>query len=444
MHVLLVTHRYPPDDHGGVERYTQALAAELVKAGDTVAVVARRPDSSSPEPRTVREWLADGTSLYRFTGGQARPERFLLHHNRLEQLFTAALLEEAPDVVHFNHLKDLSPGFVAIAHRLRAAVVVSLHDFYFACPLVHLQTRSGDVCLGPDGGRECARTCFAGVEGGGELRWGLRTVYFRRLLSSAQRAICYSRYVASYFEGLGTAPARLRVIPHGVTIEAADRQAGRAPHPQRQGGLNLAYCGTVARHKGVHVILEALATAELGPVNLAVIGQAPDPEYVREFRERAAAAPGLTLRMHGKYEPGELRSLLGGVDCVIVPSLVPESGGIVPREALALGAPVVVARIGALPELVVEGENGFTFDPNRPGELAAVLRRLVRDGGLLGRLHEGALRTPVRTVSQHAEAVRAVYREAVEDLLYHGALNGADVSEFGFLHRALVGCGGSG
>jgi glycosyltransferase involved in cell wall biosynthesis len=440
MRILLVSQHFPPDGVGGVERYIQSLAAELVKAGDTVSVVARRP-TNAPRPRPVREQLPDGTTLHIIEGGGAPRGRFLMHQERLEQIFKSALIEAAPDVVHFNHLRYLSPRSVAIAHRLRVAVVISLHDFYFACPLIHLQTPAGELCEGPDGGRQCARTCFADDGGDGLLRWGLRTTYFRRLLALAGRVVCYSQYVASFFERFGVEPARVRVIPHGVGFEPAGPAPLARPSPQDLGVLNLAYCGTVIPLKGPHIILEALRVASLGCVNLAIIGQAPDREYIRRLEEQAAAVPGLALRFHGTYERDQLPHLLREVHCVVAPSLVPESGGIVPREALALGLPVLASRLGALPEVIEEGQNGFTFDPGRPGELAAILKRIVREEGLIHRLCEGVLRAPVMTVSKHAGAVQLVYREAMEDVLRAHGVRAADLEEIGFLHDALVGAG---
>src|SRR5262245_46887354 len=137
MRILLVSHRFPPDDIGGVERYTQSLATELVRRGDEVSVATRRVDPAAQDLKMVRERLPNGASLYRFVGGSLKTEQFLEAHKDLERFFTVAVLETSPDVVHINHLLGLSPRFVDIAHRLGAAVVVSLHDFYFACPRVH-------------------------------------------------------------------------------------------------------------------------------------------------------------------------------------------------------------------------------------------------------------------------------------------------------------------
>ena len=128
----------------------------------------------------LRELLPDGTSLYRIAAGNFRFEHFLDDYQRMEELFTQAVLESSPQVVHINHLMGLSPRFIHIAHRLGAAVVVSLHDFYFVCPKVHLQKVGGELCAGPDEGHECVKTCFPARSNEDYVRWGLRSLYFRR------------------------------------------------------------------------------------------------------------------------------------------------------------------------------------------------------------------------------------------------------------------------
>src|SRR5437762_13923345 len=106
MRVLLVSHRYPPDGIAGVERVTQMLAAELAKAGDRVTIVTRRQAVSPPVPRVVREQLPDGITLYRFVGGEVALDRFLAHHERLEEAFVTAMIEAAPEVVHILHRSE--------------------------------------------------------------------------------------------------------------------------------------------------------------------------------------------------------------------------------------------------------------------------------------------------------------------------------------------------
>jgi glycosyltransferase involved in cell wall biosynthesis len=413
--------------------------------GDTVSIVTRRPLVGPGVPQPIRERLPNGGVLYRLAGGCFNPDRFLRHSDRLERFFTEALLEEDPAVVHFNHLRSLSPHFLAIAHRLAIAIVISFHDFYFACPLVHLQKPSGELCAGPHFGRECARSCFAGQAADPEhplppMGWGLRNVYFRRLLGLADRLIAGSKYVASYFESFGARRTSIQVIPNGVEVEPVDA-AGAPTTLQQRGTLNLVYCGTVVPLKGPHVILEALRIARLPSVHLRLMGQIPIPAYLQDLQTQAAQVPGLQLEVHGQFRPAEFPVLLQDRDLAIVPTLVPEAGPQVPREVLARGVPVLGSRLGALPEIVAHGDNGFLFDPRRPEELADILGRVVSDPGVRSRLREGALRTPIVRVGDHARALRSVYEEAVRDRMRSPRPHAEDLAEVDFLHSALLGLG---
>jgi glycosyltransferase involved in cell wall biosynthesis len=435
MRVLLVSHRFPPDDVGGVERYTQSLAAELRRRGDGVAIFARRSVIGRKDVRLVRERLRDGTSLYRLIAGNFSFDQFLENHQRLEQSFMVALMESCPDVVHVNHLMGLSPRFIELAHRVGAAIVISLHDFYFVCPRVHLNKPQGELCRGPDAGVECARTCFTAKAEQNRLRWGVRNIYFRQALTMAERIICYSEYVGSYFRNLLTDNVSIEIIPNGIA-QRCDR-LDLSLHRDPGAALRIAYCGTVAPHKGPHIILDALRIAKFAQVSLLVIGHFPDSHYAKRLREAAATIPGLNFRMYGSYEPRELPFLLSDVDCVVVPSLVPEAGPIVPREALALGVPVLAAKLGALPELIREGKNGFTFDSKSPTELAMMLSRIAADDKLRSCLRAGARTSPLVTVAEHAEMVRSIYSDAIQDLSSKSS-SATNTAEFQFLHKALL------
>jgi glycosyltransferase involved in cell wall biosynthesis len=411
---MLVSHRFPPDEIAGVERYTEALATELGMAGHAVSVLTRRPGEDPTTPHLLTEQLAENVSVYRLTGGAVDRARFLAHHERLEQLYESLLVEEVPDLVHINHVIDLSPHFIDVAYRLGIPVVLTLHDFYFACQRIILQKPSGELCQGPQGGRECARTCFADEGEHAALRWGMRTAYFRRLLTMVEQVICPSHYVANYFTQFADHAARIQAIPNGVLLDPPAIEPELLLTPQQRGQLNLAYLGAVVPHKGIHVLLDALALAGLERAQVVVFGQVGDPAYARKLRAQAEHIPGLTLRFYGAYEPDDLPHLLYDVDSVVVPSTWPETFSLVTREAMVQGIPVLASRLGALTEAIQDGENGFTFDPQRPEELAGQLRQLVHDESLLPRLRVGARATKMMTMAQHAAAIADVYRQALE------------------------------
>jgi glycosyltransferase involved in cell wall biosynthesis len=439
MRVLLVAHCYPPDGVAGVERYTEGLAEQLQRAGDQVTVLARRLDPSVWPIRVQRDRDRNGVEVIWLVGGTSALDHFLLHDEPLSRLFGSVLLEVEPEVVHFNHLVRLSPRSLAVAHTMGVPVVLTLHDFFMACPLVHLQRLDGELCAGPEGGLACARTCFAYEGPPATARWGTRTAFFRKVLATADRVICPSQYVGSFFQAFSPAPERIGVIPNGISLSrpAAYADTARALPPSLS-GLRLAFFGSVVPLKGVHLIIQAVRMAGLRRLHLSIVGESPLPDYIQRLRDEAAAVPGLSIWFHGRYRPSDLPGLLRDTDCVVVPSQVPESFSITTREAMTLGIPVLASNIGALPEVIVDGHNGFVFGHNRPAQLAAILQLLYEEPALLARIRDGARATEVMTVGEHTAAVREVYRQAIAAFDRGRTMTQADADEQAMLRTLLA------
>ena len=91
------------------------------------------------------------------------------------------------------------------------------------------------------------------------------------------------------------------------------------------------------------------------------------------------------VRYLGEVPPGAETGLLRACDVLIVPSR-DEVAPMVILEAMALGKPVVAARVGAIPEIVLDGETGLLFDSGDAAQLAAALERLRADRVLRERL----------------------------------------------------------
>lgn len=407
MRVLIVSHRFPPDAVAGVERYSESLAGRLASMGDRVAVATRRP---GPGPiRTDSESHPDGFAVHRFVGGEVDRGRPFHLADPLDAEFERLLEEHRPDVVHVNHLVDLSPRFVPLAREAGAAVVVTLHDFWFSCHRITLQRADGTLCDGPRGGRSCAEHCMGG-DARDRSKAGLRAMYLGRLLSGADLVLAPSPFVADWFGEHASIP--VRAVPNGIALPrvrlAEPRGARDADAPMR-----LAILGAIVPHKGHHVAIDAVAEAGLRSVELFLHGPIGDAAYVRGLRDAAERVPGLRLRICGEYAPEDLDLLLEDVDALLVPSIWPETFCLVAREALVRGVPVITTGLGALPDAVEDGANGLLYPHDRPDELARVLRRLRDEPRLLADLRAGARRTRVTSVAEHAEAIRTLYAEAL-------------------------------
>lgn len=404
MRVLLLTHRYPPDGIGGVERYVESVAAGLAAAGDEVTVLTRRPTHFPRRPSMGTARTA-GEHVLVIEGSGVRLDDPLARHTRLEQLFSEVLTAAQPEVVHVNHLLGFSPKFPVQAKAAGAALVVSLHDYYFACPLVHLQKASGGPCDGPRGGVECAETCFVRQRRAWP-RWTLRADYFAAVLRTADCVLAPSRELSEYFCDFvpGLEPL---VLPLGV-----DAQGRHASEAHSEGVLRLLVLGTVAPHKAAHFLLDALARADIGPVTVTLAGPVDDPDYGARLAAAATKLPRVELLFTGPYERDELLPLLAACDVVVFPSIAREVYPLVPREALAAGVPVVATRTGALDEHEAHG-GVLLVEPANVEALAVALRRLRHEQGLLERMAAAAAAMPVVTASAHLYQLRKVYEAAL-------------------------------
>ena len=105
-----------------------------------------------------------------------------------------------------------------------------------------------------------------------------------------------------------------------------------------------------------------------------------------------------------------LRSLAHRAGVVVVPSLY-EPFGIVALEALAAGAPLIVARTGGLAELLADTEAGITFEPGNPEDLARCIAEVLTDPDLAAGLmsHGRALVEQTYAWDAIASATAAVY-----------------------------------
>jgi glycosyltransferase involved in cell wall biosynthesis len=128
---------------------------------------------------------------------------------------------------------------------------------------------------------------------------------------------------------------------------------------QGGGPLQLLFVGNLMARKGLHTVLNALARFGHADWQLHIIGsQEVDPSYSSAMRHRAnTLSVNRNLTWYGRASDETLRQLLLKGDLLVMPSY--EGFGIVFLEAMAYGLPVLAANVGAAPEIVYPGTNGY-------------------------------------------------------------------------------------
>ena len=179
-------------------------------------------------------------------------------------------------------------------------------------------------------------------------------------------------------------PGRPDVVPLGVESPQT------APRELRARGRTIGYAGRLADHKGVDVLLEAVAG--LSDTELVVAGAGPAEAALHDRAARSDLAG--RVRFLGPLQGEALAAFYQGLDVLAVPSRTTaawvEQFGRVAVEAMAYGVPVVASDSGALPDVV--GDAGLLVPPDDAVALREALDRMLGDVALRRRSREAGLR----------------------------------------------------
>ena len=142
----------------------------------------------------------------------------------------------------------------------------------------------------------------------------------------------------------------------------------------------LLFFGFVREYKGLKYLLLAMQQiVEAFPqVRLYVVGDfGKDKEdYLALIRQEKLEAH---VRIRDGYVPdAEVEPYFAGCDLVVLPYVSATQSGIV-QIAYGFGKPVVVTRVGGLPEVVQDGETGYVVEPQQPEAIADAVNCFFRE-----------------------------------------------------------------
>lgn len=271
---------------------------------------------------------------------------------------TALIAEARPDVIHVHNTFPLiSPSLYWAAHRHGIPVVQTLHNFRLLCPQA-MFLRDGKLCedcLGNVPWRAVKHACYRESRAQSAALGSMLVMH--RMLGTWQNKV--ARYIAlnefcrnKFVEG-GLPADRIAVKPNFVDF---------APPVslERSGFL---YVGRLAPEKGIATLASAVSLNHGTMVKIA--GDGPDANLLEGIDG---------IDWVGAVSLTHVRDFMSRAIAMVLPSICYENFPRTIVEAYGCGLPVIASRIGALAELVIEGETGLLFKPGDPDDLAAKLR----------------------------------------------------------------------
>jgi glycosyltransferase involved in cell wall biosynthesis len=195
----------------------------------------------------------------------------------------------------------------------------------------------------------------------------------------------------------GIAPGKIDVIGSGVDLSKFKPGLDGMKFRQEMGFSAetpvIANIGMIRSDKGQMKLMKAA---------LVVLKQRPDARFIfvgqgtgdrlREMKLRQAIYDsGLENKIIMLGYRWDTPDILAAANMVVIASLCTEASPIVLREAFASGRPVVATKIGDVPEIIRDGENGLMVEPNDANALATSILQFLSDETLAARCAANAL-----------------------------------------------------
>jgi glycosyltransferase involved in cell wall biosynthesis len=99
------------------------------------------------------------------------------------------------------------------------------------------------------------------------------------------------------------------------------------------------------------------------------------------------------------------------MDVLLIPARWHETFSLVTREAVLAGLPVIASRVGAIPEVVQDGVNGYLLPPDDVTAWTAALQRVVKDREIVSAFHQAQLNRKIKSMDDHTMELLQLYRQ---------------------------------
>lgn len=214
---------------------------------------------------------------------------------------------------------------------------------------------------------------------------------------------------------------RLTFIPNGIDL---NRFSGPAPRLRQEFGwqdnLVVGIVGRLIVTKGGEFLIRAARqiVEQFPQVRFVFVGDGEE----RNSWSALAQELGVAEQVVFTGARGDMPAVYASCDVVALPSMN-EAMPMVLLEAMSSRCPVVATTVGAIPQLIQSGEQGFLVPPANPDELAGAILALLKDPDLRRRMgHAGRLKVEAEYSSK---AMTNRYLEIYKRYLPHPQLHHA-------------------
>lgn len=444
MRILLTVHQFFPTYRAGTEVLTLSVARELVKHGHDVRIFTGHPSASElSENERFDEYEYEGIHVYRFhhayvpMDGQSSMIE-VGYKNQLAVKYLQRINESFQiELVHHFHLNRLGTGLINWLADRCIPQYFTPTDFWMICPTAQLRLPGGAFCPGPDRlSGNCVKHFahdamngwvanliskvpdrvfgeIARVTRGTQLiqypmsrevramasRLGTTVTSLNRL----QGIIAPNKFMYDLFQRYGVEERILYESSFGIEYDPLNENIpAKNQHPGAP--LKLGFIGTLAPHKGCHVVIKALCALPEGVATLKIYGSGDEfPEYIEELNTLTRHNESITFC--GTFPNGQISEILKELDVLVIPSVWFENTPLVIYSAQQAKCPVIGSDLPGISAVITHGFNGLLF---QAGDENALASKIIEAGTIgVTTLSNNAI--PPKTTKQYVNDLSGIW-----------------------------------
>jgi glycosyltransferase involved in cell wall biosynthesis len=227
--------------------------------------------------------------------------------------------------------------------------------------------------------------------------WGLlmESLGEKRILHKADLVACVSEELAEQVREQGIPQERILVTPNGVDLQLfhpRDADGQMARQLGLAGKFVLGWVGSFRSFHGLDHVFDALEELQSRgrDLTLLLIGLGPRLQSTKDDVERRGLK---NVVFGGSFPHDQMPRVMSTMHTAVVvgsPDGTFHYSPVKVREYMAMGLPVIAARLGELDRILENDNDAILVDPTNPSELADAIERLMDDADLRARLGERA------------------------------------------------------
>ena len=350
---------------GGSEKYYFELAQLLKSKGHTVGFFSMKHEENITTGDA--EYFVEEIDLN--TGSKLKALD-VIYSQENKRLMAKALEEFKPDIVHINNFqRQLSASIIDAIKEKNIPIVMTAHDLNPICP-ASIMLYNGEVCDDciTQGYLQCIKKkCVKGSTLKSTL--GVMEKKYYDIHKVFRKIDCIISPSEFNKNQLVNGKLKYNEI---VTLHNFVNESERNDYVL---GDYAFYLGRLSKEKGILNLIEAIG--DIPNAKLLIAGDGPERERIEAYISEHKLDGRITLL--GYQNQDSIHKYITNSRFVVIPSICNENCPYSVLEAMEIGKPIVASRIGGIPELIADGENGYLYKADDINELKEKLTLLLDD-----------------------------------------------------------------